>query len=61
MLTILHHPKTKKTFCLASFLAKKIKTLAMLHASFFPCMKACHTKIFGLRMMKNLTISTEAS
>jgi hypothetical protein len=52
MLTIFHHPKAK-TFCLASFLAKKKKDACKMATVSF-CRKKDHqTKNLCLRMMKN--------
>jgi hypothetical protein len=53
MLTILHYPKAK-TFSLTSFLAMtKKRCLQDGKPHFFSCKKACQTKCFCLRMVKN--------
>jgi hypothetical protein len=49
MLTIFHHPKAK-TFCLATFLAKKKRAIWQ---AFFSCKKIAKQKEFCLTMMKN--------
>jgi hypothetical protein len=54
MLTIFHHSKAK-TFCLASFLARRKNEACHLSGVFFfcQCKKARQTKSFCFRMMKN--------
>jgi hypothetical protein len=53
MLTIFHHSKAK-TFYLASFLAlTKKDACEMASLICFSCKKACQTKSFFLRMVKN--------
>ncbi len=47
-----YHPKAK-TFCLASFLAKKRKDACEVASVFFYRKKAPHSLTFCLRMMKN--------
>jgi hypothetical protein len=42
-----------KTLYLASFLVKKKKVLATIASTFFSSKKACQTKIFCVRVMKN--------
>jgi hypothetical protein len=52
MLMIFHHPKAK-TFCLASFLAKKKQDACDVARVFFYCNKVRHATSFCSRMMKN--------
>ncbi len=50
---MIFHPGKANTFCLVSFLAKKKKDACQVESIFFSPKKACHTKSFCSRMMKN--------